>query len=107
MNLSDLSEAQILSGDVSQYIFDEWCSGHGVLRFGGHEYQRAGLEDAEELGYPADDSTLLIIRQSDGKAFEVELEASVYEVPSKEERDKQAAEAAALRERYQAAGGGS
>jgi hypothetical protein len=107
VNRDDLSETQALAGEVSQWLFDEWCAEFGDLRLGGEKYRRAGLEDAEELGYGDDNTTLLIIRESDGKVFEVELEANVYEVPSKEERDKRAAEAAVLLERYKAAGGGS
>lgn len=107
MNRSDLSETQALAGDICQYLFDEWCGDFDDLRFGGKKYRRAGMEDAEELGFEDDDTTLLIIRESDGKVFEVELEANVYELPSKEERERQAAQARALIERHKAAGGAS
>jgi hypothetical protein len=107
MSRSDLSETQALAGDVCQYLFDEWCGDYGDLRFGGEKFRRASLEDAIELGYGEDDddgTMLLIIRDSDGKAFEVELEANVYEVKPKAERD---AQAKALLERHKAAGGAS
>jgi hypothetical protein len=107
MNHGDLSETQALAGDICQYLFDEWCGDFSDLQFGGEKYQRAGMEDAQELGFEDDDTTLLIIRESDGKVFEIELEANVYEVPSKEEREKRAAQARALIERHKAAGGAS
>ena len=93
MSRDELSETQRLSGDVSQYLFDEWCGDYGDLRFGAEKFRRASLEDAVELGYGPDDddgTTLLIIRESDGKTFEVELEASVYEVKSKAQREADA-----------------
>ena len=93
MSRDDLSETQRLSGDVSQHIFDEWCGGYGDLHFGGEKFRRAYDEDIERLGLDADDPYLLvIIRESDGKAFDVELEADVREVLSKAERERLAQE---------------
>lgn len=79
MNGNGLSETQKLSGDISQYLFDEWCQSYGDFTFGGQKYRAACDEEFEALGYGSDDvSTLVVIRESDGKAFEVELEANVY-----------------------------
>ena len=91
MSRDELSETQRLSGDVSQHIFDVWCGDFGDLRFGGEKFRRADDEDIERLGLDTDDPYLLIIiRESDGKGFEVELEASVYEVKSMAQREADA-----------------
>lgn len=60
-----------LSGDICQYLFDEFCL-LDTPRFGDQRYE---LEDSEP-GEP-----FVIRRVSDGKCFEVELEATVREVP--------------------------
>jgi hypothetical protein len=99
-----LTETQALAGDISQYLFDEWCRSWGEFRFGCRQYEALTDEDWAEAGFDPDDGTMLIIRRKeDGKLFEVELEAHVYEVPSKEEREKRAEQARVLLERYKAA----
>ena len=74
-------ERNRLAGQISQYLFEEWCSSIGDFRFGGQKYRVAYDEDYEELGYGDDpDNPLLIRRESDGTWFEVELEANVHPV---------------------------
>jgi hypothetical protein len=93
MSGHELSETQRLTGDIGQYLFDEWCQSFGDFTFGGEKFRTAYAEDIETLGLDSDDPYLLIIiRERDGKAFEVELEASVYPVPTKAERERQARE---------------
>jgi hypothetical protein len=104
----DLTETQALAGDISQYLFGEWCRSWGEFRFGGRQYEALSTEEWAEAGFDPDDGTTLVIcRKEDGKLFEVELEVSVCEVPSKEEREKRAGQARVLAERHKAAGGAS
>ncbi len=89
----EFRELSKLSGDIGQYLFDEWCTTFGTFDFGGQEYEALSAEDYEELGYPDDPAGPLIIRRiPDGKCFEVELEANVCAVLPKAERERQAVE---------------
>lgn len=56
-----------LSGDISQYIYDQFCE-RDRFWFGGEEYN---LGDSE-LGEP-----FILLRASDGAQFEVDLVAEV------------------------------
>jgi hypothetical protein len=71
-----LTDSQKLSGDIGQYLFDEFCSEMG-FRFGGEKYRLAYDEEATDLGYPDDPYSLIVRRERDGEFFEVELEATV------------------------------
>ena len=95
MSESEFRERVALAGDICQYLFDEWCGTFGTFGFGGQKYEALSAEDYEELGYPDDPTGPLIIRRvSDGKCFEVELEANVYAVLPRAEREKRARELA-------------
>jgi hypothetical protein len=73
---TDLTDSQKLSGDIGQYLFDEFCQAIS-LRFGGEPYELVGTD---ELGLPDDPwGDPIVRRKSDGKLFEVELEANVSE----------------------------
>ena len=60
-------ETFTLAGDISQYIYDQFCQ-RDRFRFGGEEYD---LGDSE-LGEP-----FILLRASDGAQFEVDLIAEV------------------------------
>jgi hypothetical protein len=70
---ADLTEAQKLSGDISEYLFEEFCA-EIRLHFGGADFELDGDDD--------DPWTLIIRRKPDGKRFEVELEATAREIPA-------------------------
>lgn len=60
-------ETFTLAGDISQYIYDQFCE-RDRFWFGGEEYNLAD----SELGEP-----FILIRRPDGARFEVELIAEV------------------------------
>lgn len=74
-----------LSGVFSQHVYD-WFVGEWEIRLDGDEFELADDEDLEALGYAGDDETVIVQRKSDGKFFEVALEANVQPVPTRIER---------------------
>lgn len=76
----------LLGALISQYLYDEFC-GEWDFDFGGQKYELVGDEDYAALGYtfdPEDPCGQLVIRRmSDGKCFEVDLEATVRPVPAR------------------------
>lgn len=63
-----------LAGHVSGYLADILAGRLGVFRLGGEAFRAGSLEDAESLGWDADDPVLLIRRESDGALFEVTVD---------------------------------
>jgi hypothetical protein len=83
-------ERDRLAAAISQHIFDEFVGAWSFF-FGGEDYELICDEDYTALGYDENDDSLLIIkRRSDGKCFEVELEAWVRPVPTEAERQERA-----------------
>lgn len=71
-----LRETDRLAGDISQRLFDEFCSATR-LHLGGQEYELVGTD---ELGLPDDPwGDPIVRRKNDGKLFEVEIEVFARE----------------------------
>ena len=80
--MTERDEKFTLSGEIGQYLFDEFCGAISPYRFGGETYELVSDEEYEALGFSpdTDPEALIIKRKSDGKCFEIELDASVYPV---------------------------
>lgn len=74
-----------LSSVFSQHVYD-WFVGEWDIRIDGDEFELADYEDLEALGYAGDDETVIVQRKSDGKFFEVALEADVRPAMTEAER---------------------
>lgn len=106
MTEEEFRESNHIAGEISAHLYEQWCEELGdTMDFAGGKYYLGYAEDAVELGYPDDDDPygpLVIRRESDGKWFEVEIEATVRPVPSAEERERQAEEARVMSEAFRA-----
>jgi hypothetical protein len=74
-------ETMRLAAQITAGLTEEMFNHNGPHRIEGHEYAIATDEQYEALGedVTATDLPLILCRRSDGKFFEVELDAMVYE----------------------------
>lgn len=75
---TELRDTDKLAGDVSQHVYDEIVNSPGFY-FRGEKFRVIYLEEARAMGLPDDDESLILRRDSDGKLFEVDIEASARE----------------------------
>ncbi len=93
-------ETMNLSGRISQAMYDHFFGSLRGWTFDGEHYDVADDQQYEHLGEDIDasDLPLILVRKSDGKFFEVDIDASVWETTAEERREKNE-QAARMRER--------
>jgi hypothetical protein len=96
-------ETMRLSAEIAGGLGDYMFNHNGPHRLGGEQYDIATDEQYEMLGedVTATDLPLVLVRRSDGKMFEVELDAHIYET-TPEQRKARAGQLRQLRESAQA-----
>lgn len=79
-------ESMELAGQITGALYDFFFSHLGRFRFGAEEYDIADEQQYASLGENAlrADAPLILVRRSDGKFFEVELDASAGETTAEE-----------------------
>lgn len=83
-------DPHVLAGWLSQAWYEDLCGRLWPLHVEGETYefaddeQYAALGEADEDGYPPPDAPLIMVRKSDGRFFEVELDATVWETTVEE-----------------------
>lgn len=84
-DIDKLRERSHIEGFLAEWFGSQIIEHHGSIPVGGDYFKALYLEEAAELGYGKDDTTILIRRESDGAVFEVEVEPVVRRVPTKAE----------------------
>jgi hypothetical protein len=100
----ELRDTDKIAGWLSQAWFEDLCNRLRPLHILGEDYEVAddeqykALGEADKDGLPAADAPLILFRKSDGRFFEVELDATVWET-TVEERQAQRARLIKMRDR--------
>jgi hypothetical protein len=76
--VSDEREIGALTGQISQYIYDEFCQAFPPFRFGDEKFHNAYMEELPDE--KLDDNDLIIVRESDNQFFLVEIEVFVRKI---------------------------
>jgi hypothetical protein len=72
----EFRERTHLAGQLSQYLTEYLWSLNRPLTLDGEKFECVGGDEVP--GYEEDEAVVLLRRKSDGKVFEVELEADAY-----------------------------
>lgn len=76
-----------LSGNISALLYDHFFGCLHGWTFDGEHYEIADDQQYAALGEDIDgDLPLILVRSSDGKFFEVELDATAWETTAKERK---------------------